>query len=86
MSVLKFDTEAAQIDLKEALISGAGFFFVISGQLVDGVQCGKHMVFTVKLVLTIFNQFVLGQSVDILTDRCGVFCGLVSFMVLSFLL
>jgi hypothetical protein len=76
-SILKFSAEAAQIDLKEVQIGHASFFFVVGGQLVDGVQCGEHLVFPVKFVVAVLNQLVLGQAVDILADGCGVFRGLV---------
>nr|DAF75498.1 MAG TPA: hypothetical protein [Caudoviricetes sp.] len=76
-SPLKFKTHAGQVVVHKIKVGGAGFFLIVSGQQVDGVQGGKHLIFAVEFIVAVFNQFVLSHAVDVLAGGCGVFCRLV---------
>lgn len=54
-SVLDFKTHAGQVAVQKIKVGGAGFFLIVGGQQVDGVQGGDHLIFAVELVVAVFN-------------------------------
>lgn len=53
--VLDFKTHAGQVVVQKIKVGGAGFFLIVDGQQVDGVQGGDHLIFAVELVVAVFN-------------------------------